>query len=293
VTLRVRRLPAGRSLADELAAPAPGETTLYWLGQAGFVLRARDGSPVLVIDAYLSDHLARKYAGRLFPHQRMMPSPIRADELARVDLVLCSHAHGDHMDPGTLPELARRHPRCRFLVPEAVRDHAVGLGLPADRVVGARADTTLAPCQGVRVHALPAAHEELRLEPDGRSPFLGYVVELDGWTVYHSGDCVPYPGLAERLRRHRIDLALLPVNGRDAHRLANGVPGNFHWEEALRLSLAAGIPELVGHHIGMFEFNTLSPGVLAAAMAANSTGVGWHRPRTGHRYWLTRRGGRQ
>jgi hypothetical protein len=101
---------------------------------------------------------------------------------------------------------------------------------------------------------------------------------------------VPYPGLVERLLRHRVDVALLPVNGRDAYRLGNGVPGNFHWWEALEVCLAAGIPEVVGHHIGMFEFNTLAPRVLDAAIAGNRTGVAWHRPHPHHRYELTRGG---
>jgi L-ascorbate metabolism protein UlaG (beta-lactamase superfamily) len=293
VILVARPLPPGRDLAAELAGPPPGAPTLYWLGQAGFVLRARAGAPVLVVDAYLSDHLARKYSGQLFPHRRMMASPIPADGLPRVDLVLCSHAHSDHMDPGTLPVLARRHPRCRFVVPDAVREHALSLGLPPDRTVGARADATLDPYPGVRLHPVPAAHEELVLDAEGRSPFLGYVIKLDGWTVYHSGDCVPYPGLVDRLVGHRVDLALLPVNGRDAHRLRNGVPGNFHWREALEICVAAGIPEMVGHHIGMFEFNTLAPDALDAALAGNRTRVVWHRPRTDQRYELTGGGGRR
>jgi L-ascorbate metabolism protein UlaG (beta-lactamase superfamily) len=292
VTLAQVPFPGGRSLADELAAPGPGVPALYWLGQAGFVLRAAAGAPVVVIDPYLSDFLAAKYAGAHFPHVRMMPSPIGAAELPRVDLVLCSHKHSDHMDPWTLPVLAREHPACRFVVPAPVTEHALGLGLPADRVIAAYADTVMEPLPGVRVYPLPAAHEHLELEADGNSPFLGYVVELDGWTVYHSGDCVPYTGLVERLRRHRVDLGLLPVNGRDAGRLARGVPGNFHWREALAICQAAGIPDLVGHHVGMFDFNTLSEAVLDAAIAANRSEVTWRKPRPDSRLELVQAKGR-
>ena len=52
---------------------------LAWLGQAGFALRHAHHR--LLIDPYLSDHLARKYAGTEFPHTRMMPAPLEAGEV--------------------------------------------------------------------------------------------------------------------------------------------------------------------------------------------------------------------
>jgi L-ascorbate metabolism protein UlaG (beta-lactamase superfamily) len=52
-----------------------------------------------------------------------------------------------------------------------------------------------------------------------------------------------------------IDLALLPINGRDSARLANGVPGNFSLKEAVELCDATNIPLMLGHHFGMFAEN--------------------------------------
>ena len=50
----------------------------------------------------------------------------------------------------------------------------------------------------------------------GRHKYLGYIVQGDSWTIYHSGDTVLYPGMVEILRQWSIDLALLPINGRCA-----------------------------------------------------------------------------
>ena len=58
----------------ELASP-----TLQWLGQAGFVLRL--GGHTVVIDPYLSDSLAAKYAGTLFEHNRAFSPPVDPTEL--------------------------------------------------------------------------------------------------------------------------------------------------------------------------------------------------------------------
>lgn len=72
----------------------------------------------------------------------------------------------------------------------------------------------------------------------------------------------------------------------------SGVPGNFHWREALAICQAAGIPDLVGHHVGMFDFNTLSEAVLDAAIAANRSEVTWRKPRPDSRLELVQAKGR-
>ena len=221
---------------------------LLWLGQAGFALRG-DGR-LLLIDPYLSDHLVLKYRGTDRPHDRLMPPPWRAEEVRPLTAVLCSHRHGDHMDPVALPILQENNPRCRFILPRAELGNA---GIAA---TGMNAEETLT-VDGVTITAIAAAHEDLKLNDLGEHYFLGYIVRLAGTTIYHSGDCVPYDGLPERLAREKIDIALLPVNGR-----GKGVLGNFTFEEATALCRAAGIVKVIPHHFGMFGFNTLSAGDL-------------------------------
>jgi len=82
------------------------------------------------------------------------------------------------------------------------------------------------------------------------------IVQIGKWTIYHSGDCVPYHGLVERLRKWKIDLALLPINGRDS---ARGVPGNFTSDEAEQLGKEINAGLVIPCHYEMFEFNTVSP----------------------------------
>jgi L-ascorbate metabolism protein UlaG (beta-lactamase superfamily) len=139
---------------------------------------------------------------------------------------------------------------------------------------------------GLVVEAIPSAHEELWADDAGDHRCLGYVVTIGSVRLYHSGDCVPYPGQAELLAGRGIDAALLPVNGRDAYRLANGVPGNFTADEALDLCEAAGIPLLVGMHWGMFDFNTVDPEVTARHLASRASAVRWLLPKIGVPYRL-------
>jgi L-ascorbate metabolism protein UlaG (beta-lactamase superfamily) len=248
-------LPTDRAAARPGAAvSARAGVTLHWLGQAGFLLES--ASLRILIDPYLSDSLAIKYKGAAHPHVRMCPSPADPAALRGIDIVLATHGHTDHLDPATIGPIAAANPDCLFVVPASCVDKALERGVPRGRLVEANAFAAL-DVAGLAVHPIPAAHEELAIDDRGRLVCLGYVLELGGVLVYHPGDCAPYPGFADNLAPYAVDLALLPVNGRDAVRAASGVPGNFSLEEAVGLTESAGFGAAIGHHFGMFDFNTI------------------------------------
>jgi L-ascorbate metabolism protein UlaG (beta-lactamase superfamily) len=253
-----------------LEASLPADAVaLAWLGQAGFAVRA--AGQRLLIDPYLSDHLARKYAGKEFPHIRLMPPPVDSGALRDLDLVLCSHRHSDHMDPSALPILARNNPRCRFVVPRAERAHALGIGLDESRLVPVNDDDSLRMGDSLELRAIASAHETLQTNARGEHHFLGFILRTGVLTLYHAGDCVVYEGLAQRLREQRVDVALLPVNGRSATLTARGVPGNMSFTEARDLCAAADIGLLMPHHFGMFAFNTANPTELRRQITVTKT----------------------
>jgi len=254
---------------------------ISWLGQAGFVLRL--GPHTVVVDPYLSDSLATKYAGTLFGHERSFPPPVDPARLV-CDLVICTHRHTDHMDAATLTALVGANPQLRICVPRAERDHAVGIGLAPERLIEMSVGHTFTPLAGVNVTAIPAAHEELTTDEHGEHRFLGVILDTGSLTIYHSGDCVPYEGLVDTLRAAHVDVALLPVNGRDDYRRRHGVPGNFWIDEALELCDAAGIATLVGHHVGLFDFNTVDGKHLDRAAAMSASATRWVRPTVGE--WM-------
>lgn len=257
--------------------PVPQGAQLWWLGQAGFALRQH--GEVLLVDPYLSDSLAAKYAGTVFPHTRLHPAPVEPGSLHSVVGVLHTHAHTDHMDPETIAALGDRA-TTTFVAPRARCDIALQRGIPGAGLAGVDAGDSL-EIGGFTVTAVPAAHEELTRDPDGSHHFLGYVIDTGAIRIYHSGDCVPYAGQSALLRRLRIDLALLPVNGRDAYRLANGVPGNFTLDEAVQLCRSAGIPALLCHHFGLFDFNTIDVGEAVERLSAAAPDLEWTIPAVG------------
>lgn len=276
----IQPVRSGRDLRDEIAAtrPEPGVLAIWWLGQSGYVLKSRQGT--LTIDPYLSEHLTRKYEGTSKPHVRMTACPIRPGELSGIDLVLASHKHSDHLDPGTLPGLIEANPGALLVVPEALVEHARSLGLPADRLNGIDAGGTFEHA-GFRVRAIPSAHEGLDTDEQGRHLYLGFVIEADGRRLYHTGDSMRYDGLEAWLGPDPFDVFFLPINGRDPSR---GVAGNMGSAEAVELAMACRPRFVVPHHYDMFTFNTVPIARFEAEAARLPEGVEARILRCGERW---------
>ena len=105
-----------------------------------------------------------------------------------------------------------------------------------------------------------ARHELLDRDPKtGLYPYLGYVIEGNGVTIYHSGDCCLYEGIAAKLRQWKLDLALLPINGRDAWRFTHDIIGCMTYQEAADLAGAIRPKRVMPAHYDMFAANTEDP----------------------------------
>jgi L-ascorbate metabolism protein UlaG (beta-lactamase superfamily) len=280
----IEPVKSGAELVREIvtSTPAEGSLNVWWLGQSGFLIQARTG--ILAVDLYLSEHLTRKYEGTARPHVRMTRAPLRGGDLRGLSLVLASHKHSDHLDPGTLPDLMAACPYAVLVVPEALVDHARSLVLPADRIAGIDACGVFEQA-GFRVRAIPSAHEGLDTDATGHHLYLGFVIEAEGRRLYHSGDGLAYDGLADRLLAHRpFDALFLPINGRDP---ARGVPGNMSAAEAVDLAARIRPRYVVPHHYDMFTFNTVPVAAFASEARRLPPGVEPRILRCGERWEIT------
>jgi len=246
-------------LADvKASSQSADEFHLWWLGQAGFLLQW--DSRYLLLDPYLSDSLTQKYAATDNPHVRMTERIVDPSRLDFVDVVTSSHNHTDHLDHETLWPLMKANPNLQMLIPEANR------AFVADRLrrdgawpVGCD-DGDSVSLGGFEFTGLAAAHEEIEFDEEGRCKCLGYLVQFGPWTIYHAGDNKGFDGMTEELLAlagsRRVDVALLPINGRKPERR---VPGNFWGREAAKFAKDIGARTAIPMHYEMFTFNTETP----------------------------------
>jgi L-ascorbate 6-phosphate lactonase len=237
----------GTALLDDIthAQTEPGKAAFWWLGQHSFIVKG--GETVLYIDPYLSPSPARQTPPLLTPEQ-----------VTNADLVLCTHDHGDHIDPDAIPGIAAASPAARFVVPRTAVDRMRELGVPPERLLPLT-DGETAEWHGVRVAAIKSKHERFDEVPGVGFPFLGYVIELNGAALYHSGDTIVYEGLVTVLRGHQPAVAFLPINGRCAERLSSGCIGNMTYQEAVDLAGDVGMQWAIPTHYDMFLGNQEDP----------------------------------
>lgn len=244
-----------------------GEVASTWLGQAGFILRST--TTTVLVDPFLAPWEGRSYESSLLP-----------ERVEDVDLVLCTHEHVDHLDAGSAPIIASSSPKAAFAVPTPITHHVIEAGVAAERVVGMQPGSPL-ELAGVTIHAVRAMHgvtmedaygfgEELS---GGLVRFLGYVVEMAGVRVYHAGDTIHYPGMEAALLELGVDVALLPINGRDPEREARGIVGNLFEREAAWLAGAIGAELVVPIHYDLFPRNRGYPSRLVESVERDHPGV--------------------
>lgn len=223
---------------------------LWWLGQSGFLIKYQ--KLLILIDPYLSDSLTRKYELTDLPHVRMSERVVAPEHLKDIDLVIVSHLHTDHFDPDTLDPIRDQNINCKIIVPEASRNEAMRRLKKSSHILGISGREML-KIDGILIYSVPSAHPEREKDRNGNDKYLGFILELNSYRIYHSGDTLWYQGLESALQKYQVDLALLPINGNPDHLK---VAGNLSEVEAARLAKTINAKIVIPCHYNMFEFNT-------------------------------------
>jgi L-ascorbate metabolism protein UlaG (beta-lactamase superfamily) len=225
---------------------APMALVVTWLGQASF--RFDVGERRILVDPFFADHEARLY-----------PPPSVDEHGSGVDWLLVTHEHIDHLDPYSLREVAARSDGLTVVAP-APLEAMVREAADVDFVGVDRRDRLELDGAG-SVTVVPAIHGRTVADgyPDDPA-FVGYVLELGGVAVYHAGDTIVTDGLRAALAPLRVDVALLPINGRTHFRERDELVGNMGTRDAVALATEVGASILVPYHWDLFRGNTEWPG---------------------------------
>jgi L-ascorbate metabolism protein UlaG (beta-lactamase superfamily) len=238
-----RSVPLTRTAAPPPRAPA-GRVALTFIGHSTFLVQIGDA-------AVLTDPVFTTHAGPFgrFGPPRVRPPALLLDALPRIDLVLVSHNHYDHLQPRSLRELQRRFDPV-FVAPLGVREFLARVGL--SRLVELDWWQT-ATAGGLDVTATPAQHFSARSPFDRyRTLWAGFALRTTDALVYYAGDTGYSPQFAEIGRRlPGIRVALLPIGAYEPRWFMK--PMHANPEEAVRMHVDLGARVSIGMHFGTFQ----------------------------------------
>ncbi len=229
-------------LADRIAAcrVPDGQLGAWWIGGSGFIFKTAQGRQIW-IDPYLSNSVFD-----IFGVKRAFPAPITVEE-AEPDVVISTHWHEDHLDPGSIPGLARRRPQATFVMPPSTFSRALGLGVPRSQIAPLSHGQSVS-LAGAAINAVPARHEAGI--PGWEVPdAMGVILEIDELRIYHTGD-TEYDTRLRRLRAKPFTLATFCING---------VSGNMNAHEAALLAWHLDVKTVIPHHHLIWDKEATDP----------------------------------
>ena len=182
------------------------------------------------------------------PLRRRKPG-VRWEDLPRIDTVLLSHNHYDHLDLATLRRLADRG-QSQFIVPAGVarllRSQSIGPVHELDWGESLRLGRST-------IHSVPALHFSARgIFDRNRTLWCGYVVEATDRVVYFAGDTAfggHFASIRERFGAPH--LALLPIGAYEPRWFMSSA--HMGPEDAVRAHHILGARTSIAIHHGTFQ----------------------------------------
>ena len=225
---------------------------IKYLGQCGFLFST--AAETVVVDPYLSDSVDRLPG---FSHdfwKRTYPPPAHPSQLNSVDLVLCTHAHLDHADPETLAAIAEASPQCLFGGPASAVDVFLQSGIAQARTVPL--DDGVTHCfRDIEICPIAVPHETYESDENGHQLYLSYLIKWSGRIIFHGGDMLATQDIERRVAAAHVDVAFLPINGRNDLRRSMGIAGNMTVPEAIQFAADCHFPLVVPTHYDLYPNN--------------------------------------
>lgn len=227
-------------------AVAAHEAGITFIGHSSFLLQM--GGHNVLIDPV--------FATRLILLRRKRVAGVRVSDLPRIDAVLLTHAHMDHLNRPSLRAVTREMRRRKatppaVIVPHGVEDLVADLDFGNVYTLRWWQSVELGEDNGMRITMTPAKHWGARMFNDTHRGFGGYLLDAPGLPrIYHSGDTAYFPGFAEIGGRLTPNIALLPIGAYfpDSYRAVHTSP-----EEALHAFLDLGAEAMIPMHYNTFR----------------------------------------
>jgi N-acyl-phosphatidylethanolamine-hydrolysing phospholipase D len=212
--------------------------TLTWIGHASFLLTL--GGQNILIDPVFSESLGPGI-------KRYAPPGVPMVDLPKIDLVLITHNHRDHLDAWTLKRIG---PTARYIVPVGNAERLKSLGI---QDIVELDWWEQCEHQHLGITLVPARHWSMYYPWDRNDALWGgYVIEGPEGKVYHSGDTGFWENFAEIPERlGAIDWAMLPIGAYEPRWMMQ--PQHMGPEEAIEAAHLLQAKTMVAMHWGTFR----------------------------------------
>ncbi|MDO9416582.1 MBL fold metallo-hydrolase [Pararhizobium sp.] len=216
--------------------------------------------------------------------QRVNDPGIAFGDLPKIDLVLVTHNHYDHMDLATLKALEARF-RPHIITPLG-NDAIIHEAVPDAQISAMDWGDALNIIDGVSVNAEPCHHWSARGMGDRRKAlWAAFVITTPAGKIYHVGDTGFHNGINYRAVREKhgdIRLAILPFGAYEPRWFMKGQHQNP--EEAVDGLIACGAAHAAGHHWGTFKLTNegIEEPLRALEAAVDAKGLARERFRPMH-----------
>ena len=239
----------------ELVVPA-GSVGIHWFEQNAYALKDSEGTIVL-IDPYFP---ANRPAERFIRPQRPL-----IESTLPTDVVLMTHAHGDHTNSETIARIHASWPEARYVGPkESIAQIVSETAVDEEHTVTIEAGESV-EVDSVVVQAFyskpPGGDPEAGIDPPDVT-HLGYVIEMEGIRIYVSGDAI------NTFAEHDDMIAPIAALGPDIGLLTtHPTEGEFpFFEGSVSLAQKLGLKTAVPSHYACFVKRTYDPQAWAAML---------------------------
>lgn len=219
--------------------------TAAWLGHTTVLLNVY-GFHILTDPALGSRVGVSLGLGTAGPKRYIAPA-LTAGELPRIDLVLLSHAHMDHMD---LPTLARISPQ---LIVTAAETRDVLSGLPCPNVVEMRWGQREVVRNGageLAIEAVEVKHWGQRWPSEAPRGYNGYVLRREGKALFFAGDTAMTDRIPALRPQGPFELAVMPIGAYQPW-----IRNHCNPEQAVQMALQAGARYILPVHHQTFKLS--------------------------------------
>jgi L-ascorbate metabolism protein UlaG (beta-lactamase superfamily) len=185
-------LPMLTRTARDFEAPPASGVRITWLGHSTSLIEI-DGYRVLVDPVWGERASPFESTGP----KRFHPTPLPLDQLPKIDAVVISHDHYDHLDHETIVALGNKAPL--YAVPLGVGAHLEHWGVAPERIVELDwwGEVTIGNLTLVATPARHASGRSLTMSDRDETLWSGWAIQGPEHRVYYSGDTAMFPELAD------------------------------------------------------------------------------------------------